>query len=101
MRKPFYVFKDETSTGLDEVPVNGIIYIEEYDSGVETYPLMLQLTSITSITQTSTIADLVTTGIVGGFSNIHGDFMDLGPSQEASIRYNSTDDSIDFIFNEV
>lgn len=56
-RKPVFSFDNTTSTGIDQVPVNGVILIEDDGSG----PRQIVLTDKTGITGTTTIATLLDT----------------------------------------
>lgn len=54
-RKPVFSFDSTTSTGIDQVPVNGVILIENDGFG----PRQIVLTDKTGITGATTIADLL------------------------------------------
>jgi hypothetical protein len=58
-KKVIYSFKDTTSTGLDIIPVNSLILIEDYDGNGT--PKQILLSDKTGITGTTTIGDLLTT----------------------------------------
>ena len=58
-RKPLFSFDTGADVGIDAVPLNGVIYIEDSDgSGT---PKIIKLNDKTSITGLTTISDLLTT----------------------------------------
>ena len=69
IQKPLYTFNDSSDTGIDLVPVNGTILIEDSDGSGNSR--MIQLTSKTAngtVLNTSTISELIA-GTVGGFKD--------------------------------
>jgi len=58
IRKPIFSFDDTTSTGIDVVPVDSVILIEN-NTGIDS-PLLIYLFDKTGITSSTTIATLLT-----------------------------------------
>ena len=56
IRKPIFAFKDTTETDIDLVPLYGIMLIEDAGSGK---PNLIQITDMTGITSSTTIAELL------------------------------------------
>ena len=59
VRKPLFTFDNTSATGVDEVPVNAAILIEDSDGNGK--PKFILLTDKTNLTSTTTINDLLTT----------------------------------------
>lgn len=57
--KPLFSFENLASTGLDNIPLNGLIYIADADGAG--LPRLVKLTSLVGITPASTIALLLAT----------------------------------------
>ena len=55
IKKPMFTFKDETSTGIEQVPIEGIIFINNYFN----YPKAIKLIDNTGFTSSSTVQDLI------------------------------------------
>lgn len=60
VRKPTYSFDGTSSTGLDQVPLNGVILIENDGDGVDS-PKLIYLYDTTGITSSTTVNTLLTT----------------------------------------
>jgi hypothetical protein len=68
-RNAIHTFKGTTDTGLDQVPLNGIIQIIDADTTSTNKVGFLQLTDKTGISATTTIGELLD-GSVGAFKDI-------------------------------
>lgn len=57
VKKTFYTFDSTTDTGVDKVPLNNVMFIEDSD-GAGT-PKFIMLLDKTSVTSASTVADFL------------------------------------------
>jgi len=68
-RNSIHTFKNLAETGLDQVPVNGIIQVVDADNSATNKVGFVQLISKASITPTSTLEELLS-GVVGEYKDI-------------------------------
>ena len=54
--KPIYVFQNDTETGVDSVPINGLFIVETMTDGI---PKMYTLINKAGILATTTVADAI------------------------------------------
>ena len=61
VKKTLYTFNDTTDTGLNRVPLNNVIFIEDSDgTGIPKFIVMLDKTSVTSATTVAEFLALTT-----------------------------------------
>jgi len=60
-RNPMYVFEDNSSTGLDEVPILSVINIRDADGNGN--PTIVELIDNTGITSSTTVSDFIANGL--------------------------------------
>ncbi len=90
-RKTINSFDNVSSTGIDNVPQNGVILVEDSDGAGS--PSLLVITDKTGITDTTTIADLLLlpnqySGFGSGITQTTADFISTAGQTEFVVGYN-------------